>query len=177
MPRKAKHKKEKGKATPAIPTQATHFLREPSRYVFAWRETQLIAYPKALKEFIQQLMDSHLRLLSAGILLGELKGKDLIPAEELALSTALCPDAFPSVELTWEEAIRYLRKEAITLPAEAPRSNVLVRYKGYPLGFVKHLGNRSNNLYPAEWRIRSGYLPEEVKLFSDQTLACSNAFL
>jgi hypothetical protein len=29
---------------------------------------------------------------------------------------------------------------------------------------VKHLGNRANNLYPQEWRIRSGYLPEEIVL-------------
>ena len=105
-----------------------------------------------------------------GIFLGELKGKDLIPSEELALSTALNPEAFPKVELTWEEAIRYLRKEAITLPLEVPRGNVIVSYQGYPLGFVKHLGNRSNNLYPAEWRIRSSHLPEEVKLFdADET--------
>ena len=171
IPRKAKHKKEKSKATPAIPAQATHYLQDPSRYHFTWRETQLIAYPIALKEPIQQLLDSALRPLSTGILIGEQKGKDLIPAEELALSTALRPDAFPSVELTWEEAIRYLRKEAITLPTETPRGNVLVRYEGYPLGFVKHLGNRSNNGYPAEWRIRSGYLPEETKSFSAQTFA------
>ena len=149
---------------PAIPTQATHYLQTPDHFQFAWRGTQLIAYPKALAEPIQQLIESPLRPLSTGILLGELKGKDLIPAEELALSTALNPEAFPKVELTWEAAIRYLRKEAITLPLEVPRGNVLVSYQGYPLGFVKHLGNRSNNLYPAEWRIRSSHLPEEVKL-------------
>ena len=28
--------------------------------------------------------------------------------------------------------------------------------------FVKNIGNRANNLYPQEWRIRSGYLPEEL---------------
>ena len=39
---------------------------------------------------------------------------------------------------------------------------VLLTYKDAPLGFVKNIGNRANNLYPQEWRIRSGYLPEEV---------------
>jgi NOL1/NOP2/fmu family ribosome biogenesis protein len=38
----------------------------------------------------------------------------------------------------------------------------LLTYQGIPLGFVKNIGNRANNLYPQEWRIRSGYLPEEV---------------
>jgi len=35
-----------------------------------------------------------------------------------------------------------------------PRGLVLVTYEGYPLGFAKHLGNRTNNLYPQAWRIR-----------------------
>ncbi|WP_290396895.1 hypothetical protein, partial [uncultured Duncaniella sp.] len=30
-----------------------------------------------------------------------------------------------------------------------------LRYSGRPLGFVKNLGRRSNNLYPAPWRIKS----------------------
>jgi hypothetical protein len=38
----------------------------------------------------------------------------------------------------------------------------LLTYKQIPLGFVKNIGNRANNLYPQEWRIRSGYLPEGV---------------
>ncbi|MGM9796888.1 MAG: rRNA cytosine-C5-methyltransferase [Parabacteroides sp.] len=162
---KTKRKKEK-KVTPAIPSHIIQFLKEPQQYQFVWKENKLIAYPKVIEEPISQLINSHLRLLSTGILIGELKGKDFIPAEELALSTALNPVAFPKIELTWEESISYLRKEAIILPTETPRSNVIVCFHGYPLGFVKHLGNRSNNLYPAEWRIRSSYSPEVVKLFS-----------
>jgi len=38
---------------------------------------------------------------------------------------------------------------------------VLLTWQGEPLGFVKNIGNRANNLYPNEWRIRSGYLPEK----------------
>ena len=72
--------------------------------------------------------------------------------------------AFPSVEVSYEQAITYLRKEAFALEADTPRGYVLIRYKGVPLGFVKNIGNRANNLYPQEWRIRSGYLPEQVSL-------------
>ena len=61
------------------------------------------------------------------------------------------------------KAIAYLRKEALQLPSETPRGYVLLTYREIPLGFAKQLGNRANNLYPAEWRIRSGYLPEEVR--------------
>ena len=52
----------------------------------------------------------------------------------------------------------YLRREAVTI--DAPRSFVLLSYGGRPLGFVKNLGNRSNNLYPAPWRILSTHLPD-----------------
>ena len=82
-----------------------------------------------------------------------------------ALSTALTPNAFPSVELEWEDAIKFLKKEALVLPSGTDKGYVLVRYQGLPLGFVKNLGNRANNLYPQEWRIRTGYIPEEIKLF------------
>ena len=42
----------------------------------------------------------------------------------------------------------------MTLPPETPRGFVLIAYQGVPLGFAKHLGNRTNNLYPQPWRIR-----------------------
>ncbi|WP_289300360.1 methyltransferase RsmF C-terminal domain-like protein, partial [Xylanibacter muris] len=31
----------------------------------------------------------------------------------------------------------------------------LLTHAGHPLGFVKNLGSRANNLYPAPWRIRN----------------------
>ena len=37
------------------------------------------------------------------------------------------------------------------MPDGTPRGFVLLTYGGYPLGFVKNIGNRANNLYPAEW--------------------------
>jgi 16S rRNA (cytosine1407-C5)-methyltransferase len=48
------------------------------------------------------------------------------------------------------------------LDASVPRGYILLTYKNIPLGFAKNIGNRANNLYPQEWRIRSGYLPEEL---------------
>ena len=46
------------------------------------------------------------------------------------------------------------------LPPDQPRGYLIVAYRGFPLGWVKNLGNRANNLYPQEWRIRSGYTPD-----------------
>ena len=62
-----------------------------------------------------------------------------------------------------EIAIRYFRKESLVLPADAEKGYVLLTYQQRPIGFVKNLGNRANNLYPQEWRIRSSYNPEEIR--------------
>ena len=157
---KNKGKKDK-KATLPIPQEAWDYFREKKNITLEWDGPQLRMIPTAHKHFFDRIRDKRLRILSAGVVVGESKGKDLIPSQALALSLELNPSAFPDAELTWEEAIRYLRKEAITLPEGLPKGYLLMRYQGIPLGFVKHLGNRSNNLYPQEWRIRSGYLPDE----------------
>lgn len=63
------------------------------------------------------------------------------------------------LELSYDDAIRYLRREALHLAA--PRGQVLVTYRGLPLGLAKSVGTRLNNLYPQEWRIRTTYSPTE----------------
>lgn len=98
-----------------------------------------------------------LNILSAGIHAGEWKGTDFIPSASLALSAEMHPDAFPAIELAYEEAISYLRKEAIRLPADAPKGYLLATYQHVPLGFMKNIGSRANNLYPPEWRIRKRF--------------------
>lgn len=95
------------------------------------------------------------RVILDGIPEVNLKGKVGIPASEWALSTAFPRGRYPEAPLDPDTALRYLRHEAITLPSETPRGFVAVTFNGFPLGFVKNIGNRANNLYPAEWRIRN----------------------
>lgn len=95
-----------------------------------------------------------LKVLSNGTYKGEIKGKAIIPEHAEALLINLHADKYPRLELDLDTALHYLRREAIVLPAEAPRGYVIVTYKGKSLGFVKNLGNRANNMYPQEWRIR-----------------------
>lgn len=102
-----------------------------------------------------------LRILSHGVKEGMQKGKNVIPDHTLALSFSVNKSAYPNVEVDYQTAIAYLRHEAIVLSSDAPRGIVLLTYKGYPIGFAKNLGNRANNLYPQEWRIKSTHIPEE----------------
>ena len=87
---------------------------------------------------------------------------DDIKSLEAKLRTLhVLPQAFsvepdmPRVELTYSQALSYLRREAVRVPA--PRGMVLLCYKGYVLGPGKCVGNRINNLYPEQWRIRTTY--------------------
>ncbi len=84
---------------------------------------------------------------------GEFKGKDFIPAHSLAVSTVVATD-WPAVELDRETALRFLKKDNIELPGEAPKGWLLARHAGLNLGWMKNLGNRVNNYLPKDWRIR-----------------------
>lgn len=70
----------------------------------------------------------------------------------------------PTVDVDYDTAIAYLRREAVTLPADAPRGIVTLTYRGAAIGQAKNLGNRANNMYPKEWRIKSTHIPEKKEI-------------
>ncbi len=137
------------------------WLSAPDDYELLADGTAVSAFPRQHFATLNALRSS-LHVVQAGVSLAELKGKDCLPAHALAMSRLLKPDTFPCEEVSYEQAIAYLRKEAVTLSATTPRGIVLLTYHHVPIGFVKNIGNRANNLYPAEWRIRSTHLPETV---------------
>ncbi len=92
----------------------------------------------------------------------EVQGMEKAEVAE-ALAVDLNPAKYPMAELPYPTAICYLRREAITLPPETPRGLVIVTFDGHPLGFVKNIGNRANNLYPKEWRIKSTHIPKNYE--------------
>jgi 16S rRNA C967 or C1407 C5-methylase (RsmB/RsmF family)/NOL1/NOP2/fmu family ribosome biogenesis protein len=152
---------QKGAAKePTVPKEVTEWLLRPQEFRFEVEGDAVIAYPREHADEMLMLAEQ-LGPLSKGLAVARIKGKDWVPEHALALSTALRSDAFARAEVDRDTALAYLRREAVTLDADLPRGYVLVCFEGHPLGFVKHLGNRSNNLYPQEWRIRSSYSPEE----------------
>lgn len=166
----AKRKDKKGGATPSLVSKehlniAKNWLNEEKLpgYIVSVEGTKIQVFPQ---QYVDELaaMKQSLKIVSAGVGIGEVKGKDLIPGHALAMSSVLLRQGvFATEDITYEQAIAYLRKEAIALPATAPRGYILLTYRNIPLGFVKNIGKRANNLYPQEWRIRSGYLPDEIK--------------
>lgn len=131
---------------------AKKWISSAEEYTFAMDGDTLTALPTQHKLAINALQ-SRLKVLHCGVPIATVKNNKMLPQHQLAMSTALNREAFPSVELSCEQALAYLHREALSLPS-APMGIILFTYKNIPLGFAKNVGNRVNNLYPTEWRIR-----------------------
>ena len=121
-------------------------------YDFLQQGDRVIAMPCEHTNAMLALQQK-MKVLHCALPLADVKNNKLIPLHQLAMSNALCKEAFAQVELEREQALAYLHREALVFE-QAPVGYLLLTYKGVPIGFAKNIGNRANNLYPAEWRIR-----------------------
>jgi NOL1/NOP2/fmu family ribosome biogenesis protein len=116
-----------------------------------WRENILIVPAEKLSEV--EFVSQNLHITSAGTTVAEMKHEKLVPEHAFAVSVAINREYFNRMELTKEQALQYLSKEA--LPISSGRKGfTLMMYNDIPLGWANVLDNRMNNLYPANWRIR-----------------------
>lgn len=98
------------------------------------------------------LLVAKLNVLYFGIEIGEQFGKKIKPSHALALSIHLDREKNEIYDLSLEDALNYLRRQSIE-PYDMYEGFNLVGYQGTPIGWVKRIGNRTNNLYPKESRI------------------------
>lgn len=131
-------------------TPFSSFIRTEGITVLQWQDFHF-AVPESHTTLIQQL-HLHLRTIQIGTEIGELTRKGLIPHEALALNPFLRHPELPQTDLDKDQALSYLHGD--TFPLNGKAGFQLVSYAHEPLGWIKHLGNRFNNLYPKEWRIR-----------------------
>ena len=148
--RKKKHKLTvAGKKEKAL---VEHWLSDSHKYEWLqWGEV-ISAIPAAHFDALDALYQN-MHVIYAGTEVAEVKGKKLKPMQALALSQHLNKDEFLTADLDLEQALKYLRKEDISLGGNGT-DWILMQYKGFPLGWAKQIGNRINNYYPKEWRIR-----------------------
>lgn len=164
VPRSSKKKSSIPKSGQPIrvPEEAKKLLLKNDDYRFTMHSDGTI---QALPHQADTFLNNHkqaLHILSAGVRVGQYKGKNLIPDSTLAFSESIDKEQFVTHELGLEQAIRFLQKEALTLPSDIPNGFVLLTFKQTPIGFVKQIGNRANNLFPAEWKIKTKHLPENI---------------
>ena len=139
-----------------LKSEVAKWIVAPGDFDFVMQGDTVIAMPKEHTAAMLALQQK-LKVLHMALPLAEVKNNKILPLHALAMSTELVAQAFNTVELEREKALAYLHREAL-LFADAPVGHLLLTYKGTPIGFVKNIGNRANNLYPAEWRIRKNPL-------------------
>ena len=154
--RKLEKRLPKVKIAPAQTVEHANVIRtwvhHPEHWVLRQQDRFIVAYPAKYKDLID-ILSKQFICISTGFGICELRGKNPVPQHALAMAKDCKKEAFKSADLSLEQALAYLRCEAIALP-DMPTEVLMVKYEGVPLGFVKNVGNHCNNLYPKEWRIR-----------------------
>lgn len=139
------------KAPLAIEKELSNYVLSPKELEFRMFQDKVLAIPARHSSEIMQLIEK-LSIVQCGTEMCELKGTNIIPSHALALSTILNKAHFQTEELDERSALTFQKKEE--LKPQSTAQYVLVTHKNIPLGFLKKAGNRYNNLYPKEWRIR-----------------------
>lgn len=129
---------------------AEPFITGTDLSLIQWQE-YVFALPGTFEETAFHL-HQQLRVIKLGTELGEAARKGLIPNEALALNPFIRNKELSNIQLSREQALSYLHGDTFQL--DGSHGFQLMTYQNEALGWIKHLGNRFNNLYPKEWRIR-----------------------
>jgi 16S rRNA C967 or C1407 C5-methylase (RsmB/RsmF family)/NOL1/NOP2/fmu family ribosome biogenesis protein len=136
-----------GKSDIALASEWTDF--PPDRILK--RGEEILAIPTMQEDYFY--LFQNLKIVKSGTRLAVRKKDNYIPTPELSLSVHQKGKVFPFRELDLSKALSYLRRDSLNWQVKSKGWN-LVTYRGVNLGFVNNLGNRLNNYFPVEWRIR-----------------------
>ncbi len=125
------------------------FLPEGNELVMRINEN-IHAVSPAVNNFINAF-GKQLYLKKAGVVVGEIKGRDLVPNHDLAICARQNVN-LNKLEVDKDLALKFLRKESFVLSGKTKGFSLLT-YKGLGLGWAKILPNRLNNYLPNELRI------------------------
>lgn len=152
-----KVKKTLTPASKKIKEILSNWITTPEKFEFFQHQDYLFIFPQGKINELE-IIKQNLKFVQAGTTLAASKHDKIIPEHASAMSIYLNHDNFDSTELELHQAIQYLRRETFEW-IDQPKGFQLVKYQGVPLGWINSLGNRFNNLYPIEWRIRNAFPP------------------
>jgi tRNA and rRNA cytosine-C5-methylases len=125
---------------------------DPTGWSFFQFNERILGAPTHLVDQLF-LLQNNLHIVLWGTTIGEIGRKGIIVDHHLAMSHTLS-NSLPKVEVDEHTALHYLKGETPKLPTETPIGTVAITYQGQSLGWIKNMGNRYNNLFPKEYRIR-----------------------
>jgi len=121
----------------------------PDEFIYIQHQDELIALPIHCYTDLQTIR-AHLYVKKMGMRIGVLKGKDLVPAHDLAMSQWTTMP-YDNIEVVLTDALQFLRRADFKLNGSKGWHSI--SYMNCRLGWVKILPNRLNNYYPNSWRI------------------------
>lgn len=133
--------------------QAVNNFITANDFDFLQHQQQTLAYPLSLQKEMLGLLNTSLRIKKFGVDLGQVIREELIPDQALAMSIDIKSN-FDEIILSEEESIQYLQKKEFNISSPNKGWHIM-KYNEARLGFAKLMGNRMNNTYPKEWRIKS----------------------
>ena len=128
-----------------------NFLSRSDLSVRKWGD-RFFLIPPAVAEVADILDDFSIPIAGGGVEAGKEKGTTIVPSSRQVLSTLFRRDSLPLIEIDTDAASAYLKGNPLVLPADVPKGFAAVEFEKQPLGLVKNVGNRANNLFPPEWR-------------------------
>ncbi len=137
---------------PSLAAKLQHYFSATKTAQFIQKEETSFYFPVRWMAILPTF-DRHFSILQAGIAVSIEKGNDFYPHPALAYANDYKRGSLPEIDLSLEAAIKFFKRENLIFP-EAPRGWLLTTYQNTPLGWVKNLGNRSNNYFPKERHIR-----------------------
>lgn len=159
MPKKPTWQKASRKEIEII----SSWIQKPDAWEWLRWQEKMVILPKGTHELAERLA-MHTRIVYAGVDVAEMIRDQANPLPALALSDAMNREAFASEEVDLPTALRFLKKEDISLTEG--KGWKLITYRSIPLGWVKQIGHRANNYFPNEWRLRMDWREIE-KLLAD----------
>lgn len=142
----------------SLPAGFAEWIDAPSERMVREQDDTVFLLPARWAEEITRIQ-AHMNVIAPGTPIADRKGARWFPTAALALNLELRRASFTPIEVDHMNALRFLRGEMIdmgTSPGthDALSDPLLVRYEGYPLGFLSAAGHRWNNRWPKPWRIR-----------------------
>ncbi len=131
--------------------ELARWVRDAGQMTFRSAGDTIYGYREAAFDDVRSLSES-LSVIYSGVAMGQIFKGVLRPDHALALYVGLDPDAVPRTEVSRDEALAYLRRADIAAAGFCEGINAVV-CDGLPIGFVKRIGARCNNMYPKDLRI------------------------
>lgn len=137
----------------SLPTGFQDWINPNIPVSFYERKAVYYGMAPRLMEYVAKWMPL-LNVRKAGTRIGEEAQGKIIPDHDFALSVLIAKDAIRTLEVTQTIALQFLRRQEVAGWQNLEKGWVLITYNQLPIGWIKCLGNRYNNYYPTQWRIR-----------------------